>query len=54
MRRFGRQLQEVATGEKAVAEALGTYEEELLRYGFEVVRESVAMGRQRMEQNLLP
>ena len=51
---LGRQLQKVATGEKPLAEALGTYEEELLRYGFGVVRESVAMGQQRMRQNALP
>jgi len=35
---LGRQLKTVATGEKPLAEALGTYEEELLRYGFDVVR----------------
>ena len=51
---LGRQLKTVATGEKRLAEALGTYEAELLRYGFEVVRESVAMGQQRMGQNSLP
>ena len=51
---LGRQLKTVAAGEKPLAEALGTYEEELLRYGFEVVRESVAMGQQRMGQNPLP
>ena len=51
---LGRQLKTVATGEKPLAEALEIYEEELLRYGFEVVRESVAMGQQRMGQNPLP
>jgi 2-polyprenyl-6-methoxyphenol hydroxylase-like FAD-dependent oxidoreductase len=51
---LGRQLKTVATGEKPLAEALGTYEAELLRYGFEVVRESVAMGQKRMGQNPLP
>jgi len=51
---LGRQLKTVATGEKPLAEALGTYEAELLRYGFEVVRESVVMGQQRMGQNPLP
>ena len=51
---LGRQLKTVAAGEKPLTEALGTYEEELLRYGFEVVRESVAMGQQRMGQNPLP
>ena len=51
---LGRQLKTVATGDKPLAEALRTYEAELLRYGFEVVRESVAMGQQRMGQNPLP
>jgi 2-polyprenyl-6-methoxyphenol hydroxylase-like FAD-dependent oxidoreductase len=51
---LGRQLKRVAAGEKPLAEALGTYEAELLRYGFEAVRESVAMGQQRMGQNPLP
>jgi 2-polyprenyl-6-methoxyphenol hydroxylase-like FAD-dependent oxidoreductase len=51
---LGRQLKTVAEGEKPLAEALGIYEAELLRYGFEVVRESVAMGQKRMGQNPLP
>ena len=51
---LGRQLKTVARGEKPLAEALGSYEQELLRYGFDVVRESVAMGQQRMGQNPLP
>jgi 2-polyprenyl-6-methoxyphenol hydroxylase-like FAD-dependent oxidoreductase len=51
---LGRQLQAVATGEKSVQTALTVYEEELTRYGFDVVRESVEMGQQRMGQNPLP
>jgi 2-polyprenyl-6-methoxyphenol hydroxylase-like FAD-dependent oxidoreductase len=51
---LGRQLKAVATGETPLREALATYEAELVRYGFEVVRESVAMGQERMGQNSLP
>jgi 2-polyprenyl-6-methoxyphenol hydroxylase-like FAD-dependent oxidoreductase len=51
---LGRQLQAVATGEKSLQTALTIYEEELIRYGFDVVRESVEMGKQRMGQNPLP
>ncbi len=51
---LGRQLKAVAAGEKPLPEALAIYEEELVRYGFEVVRESVEMGQQRMGQNPLP
>ena len=51
---LGRQLRAVAAGEKPLPEALANYEEELLRYGFDVVRESVATGQQRMGQNPLP
>lgn len=51
---LGRQLKAVAEGGKPLQQALATYEEELLRYGFEVVRESVSMGQQRMGQNPLP
>ncbi len=51
---LGRQLKAVAAEGKPLQEALATYEEELLRYGFEAVRESVGMGQQRMGQNPLP
>lgn len=51
---LGRQLKAVKDGEKPMRIALATYEEELLRYGFDVVRESVTMGQQRMGQNPLP
>lgn len=51
---LGRRLKAVAIGEQSLQQALTTYEEELLRYGFDAVRESVAMGRQRMGQNPLP
>jgi 2-polyprenyl-6-methoxyphenol hydroxylase-like FAD-dependent oxidoreductase len=51
---LGRHLKTVAAGEKPMAEALGFYEAELLRYGFEVVRESVAIGQQRIGQDPLP
>lgn len=51
---LGRQLKAVNDGEKSLGIALATYEEELLRYGFDVVRESVTMGQQRMGQNPLP
>ena len=51
---LGRQLKAVAAGEQSLPDALASYEDELTRYGFEVVRESVAMGQQRMGQNPLP
>jgi len=51
---LGRQLRAVAAGEKSLQSALTVYEEELTRYGFAVVRESVEMGQQRMGQNPLP
>jgi len=51
---LGRQLKAVKKGEKPLRIALAIYEEELLRYGFDVVRESVTMGQQRMGQNPLP
>ena len=51
---LGRQLKSVAAAEKSLPAALAIYEEELVRYGFEVVRESVAIGQQRMGQNPLP
>ena len=51
---LGRQLKAVSKGQKSVQDALAVYEEELVRYGFNVVRESVEMGQQRMGQNPLP
>ena len=51
---LGRQLQAVASGAKSLPSAIAAYEDELTRYGFDVVRESVEMGRQRMGQNPLP
>ena len=51
---LGRQLRAVAVGEKSLQTALTAYEEELTRYGFDVVRESVELGQQRMGQNPLP
>ena len=51
---LGRQLQAAAKGEKPLKKALEIYETELVHYGFDVVRESVKMGEQRMGQNPLP
>ena len=51
---LGRQLQAVSNGEKSMQGALAVYEEELVRYGFDVVRESVEIGQKRMGQNPLP
>ena len=39
---LGRQLKATAAREKQLPEALETYEAELVRHGFDVVRESVA------------
>jgi hypothetical protein len=41
-------------GALSVQEALAGYEAELVKYGFDVVRESVEMGEMRMGQNPLP
>ena len=51
---LGRQLRHFAAGEESLQNALTFYEEELTRYGWDVVRESVEMGQQRMGQNPLP
>ena len=51
---LGRQLRAVVEERLFLPTALAAYEAELVRYGFEVVRESVEMGEQRMGQNPLP
>jgi 2-polyprenyl-6-methoxyphenol hydroxylase-like FAD-dependent oxidoreductase len=51
---LGRQLLAATTGQVTLAQALDAYESEMLRYGFDVVRQSVAVGEQRMGQNPLP
>ena len=51
---LGRQLKAASSGEKSLQDALATYEKEMIRYGFDVVRKSVEMGQQRMGQNPLP
>ncbi|GLY94011.1 NAD(P)/FAD-dependent oxidoreductase [Actinoplanes sp. NBRC 103695] len=51
---LSRRLKRVADGTSTVAEALAAYEDEMVAYGFDVVRESVRMGEQRMSQNPLP
>ena len=51
---LGRRIRAVAESRSDLTEALGGYEAELLRYGFEVVRESVRIGQERMDQNALP
>lgn len=51
---LGRALKAVARGDTKLREALSTYEQGMLRYGFEVVREAARIGQQRMAQNPLP
>ncbi len=51
---LGRALTSVAKGERELAAALASFEHEMLRYGFEVVREAAKVGQQRMAQNALP
>ena len=51
---LGRALKAAADKSVSVADALAGYEAGLIEYGFSVVRESVAMGEQRMNQNPLP
>jgi len=51
---LGRALKAVARGDTKLREALATYEQGMLRYGFEVVREAARIGQQRMAQNPLP
>jgi hypothetical protein len=47
-------LKIVAEGLTSIPQALAAFETEMLRYGFEVVREFVQIGQQRMGQNPLP
>lgn len=51
---LGRQLNAVAKERLSLSTALTAYEAQLVRYGFDVVRESVHMGEKRMGQNPLP
>ena len=51
---LGRTLKKVASGEVTLREALTTYERDLVKYGFTVVREAAQIGQQRMAQNPLP
>ena len=51
---LGRHLEEVVHGRRTLPEALGEYEAEMTRYGFDVVRKSAAMGARLMGQNPLP
>jgi 2-polyprenyl-6-methoxyphenol hydroxylase-like FAD-dependent oxidoreductase len=51
---LGRALGRVAAGAATLGDALAGYEAGMLKYGFDVVREAAAMGRQRMGQNPLP
>ena len=51
---LGRALRSVASGGAELPAALAAYEKEMLRYGFDVVREAARVGEQRMAQNPLP
>lgn len=51
---LGRGLRGVARGDTTLMGALATYEANMLRYGFQVVRETAQIGQQRMAQNPLP
>lgn len=51
---LGRSLKAVARGRTDLQAALTVYEQEMLRYGFEVVRAAATTGQQRMAQNPLP
>ena len=51
---LGRAIRAAASGSVPLADALAAYETDLVEYGFAVVRESVQMGEQRMNQNPLP
>jgi 2-polyprenyl-6-methoxyphenol hydroxylase-like FAD-dependent oxidoreductase len=51
---LGRELKTVADGSIALDDALGSYERQMLEYGFAVVREAAQIGQQRMAQNPLP
>ena len=51
---LGRKLKKVASGDVTLSEALTTYERDMLKYGFTVVREAAQIGQRRMAQNPLP
>jgi hypothetical protein len=51
---LGRHLEDVLRGRRKLPEAISDYEIEMTRYGFEVVKESAAMGARLIGQNLLP
>ncbi|WP_127503898.1 FAD-dependent oxidoreductase [Actinoplanes solisilvae] len=47
-------IRKIADGTATVSAAVAAYEDEMTRYGFDVVRASVSMGEQRMSQHPLP
>ena len=51
---LGRYLEAVSGGRRSLSEALREYETEMTRYGFDVVKQSAAMGARLMGQNPLP
>ncbi len=51
---LGRHLAEVAHGRRHLPDALRAYEDDMTRYGFDVVRQSAALGARLMGQNPLP
>jgi 2-polyprenyl-6-methoxyphenol hydroxylase-like FAD-dependent oxidoreductase len=51
---LARALKAVARGDIELSDALTAYEGNMLRYGFQVVREAAHIGQQRMAQNPLP
>lgn len=51
---LGRALKRVAKGEAELSAALAAYEQDMLAYGFAVVREAAKIGEQRMAQKPLP
>ena len=51
---LGRALKRAAMGATALQDALASYENAMLSYGFDVVREAALTGQQRMAQNPLP
>lgn len=51
---LGRAMRDVVSGQRSLSEALNAYEDAMLDYGFAVVREAAAIGKERMNQNPLP
>ena len=51
---LGRHLEEVVQGRRPLSDALRAYETDMTRYGFDVVRQSAALGARLMGQNPLP